>query len=149
MERLESFTPAPVDEVADARPMLTLSEMLAELTAAGPLAARETVPRVVGWLRSAPPTEENGKELMALLDADAFAGLTDEDGRPLKMEALLALLRMGYPWALQVKPEDLAWLREQQRPYWRRHWRGVLAVTLWMVLALEVAYFTLPLWRFW
>ncbi|MEW5738877.1 MAG: hypothetical protein AB1938_08110 [Myxococcota bacterium] len=147
MERVESFPQPAVEEVAVARP--ALSTLLAELASVGPLTAREKVPQVVSWLQTAPSTEDNGKELLQLLDADAFAGLSDAEGRPLKLEALLALLRMGYPWALSVKPEDLAWLREQQRPYWRRHWKGLLAVTLWAALAVEVAYFTLPLWQFW
>ncbi|MCC6337053.1 MAG: hypothetical protein IT380_24050 [Myxococcales bacterium] len=146
MEQLTSFTP-PAPEAALARP--GLSSLLAEVTSLGPLTGREKVPQVVAWLQSAPSTEENGKELLVLLDADAFAGLSDEHGRPLKLEALLALLRMGYPWALQVKPEDLAWLREQQRPYWRRHWKGLLVLGLWTALTLEVAYFTLPLWMWW
>ena len=45
--------------------------------------------------------------------------------------AIEALLRLGYPWALRVHPDELAWLRDQQRAARRLKYFilfGVLAV---------------------
>lgn len=152
MERVDAPLSAAVDEAGVASldgAGRSLSSLVSEVSALGPLSAREQVPRVLAWLESAPATQANAKDLVALLDADAFAGLSAPDGRPLKVDALLALLRFGYPWALQVRPEDLAWLREQQRPFWRRNLKEIIAVGLWVTLAAQVATLTYPLWWAW
>jgi hypothetical protein len=142
MERVDA--PVPVVET-EAPAVPGLGSMVGALTSTGSPPA-ELTPRVVAWLESAPASEANAKELLALLDGDAFAGLSGPDGRPLKVAALLALLRMGYPWALQVRPEDLAWLRTQERPFWRRNVKEIIAVALWVALAIEVAVVTAPWW---
>lgn len=147
MERVESL--APVVESEALAPSRSLTSLVAELSSLGPLSAREQLPQVLAWLESAPSTEANAQELLKLLDADAFAAWTDEAGRPVKLAALLALLRMGYPWALHIKPEDLAWLRDMQRPFWRRNLKALVAAGLWAVLAVEVAVVTAPLWWGW
>jgi len=150
MERVESVQPvesSPASlEAADAFAGTSLARLVAEYTSLGPLSGAGALARVVAWLESAPATEANAKELLSLLDADTFGTDTDAQGRPLKVVALLALLRFGYPWALQMKPEDLAWLRDAQRPWWRKNLKNLVAVGLWLVLAGEVAFFTWPLW---
>jgi hypothetical protein len=146
MERLDSLAPA-VDTATGVEALnapRSLTALVAELWSAGPLFAPELVPRLVMWLETAPATEANAQELVKLLDADAFGPWTDADGRPLKRTALLALLRFGYPWALHIKPEDLAWLRETQRPFWRRNFKEIMAVGLWAGLVARVAWLAWP-----
>jgi hypothetical protein len=148
MERVEAVTAATEQNVApgslESGP--SLASLYAEFSSVGVVSGAEALARVVTWLESAPATEANAKQLLALLDADAFSSVTDAQGRSLKALGLLALLRFGYPWALQVKPEDLAWLRDEQRPYWRKNLKGIIAISLWVIWAAEVAAFTFPLW---
>lgn len=61
------------------------------------------------------PTEENGKVLLRLLDEGAFHELRGDDGTPTRELAVAALLRLGYPWALQIHPDELAWYRALER----------------------------------
>jgi hypothetical protein len=116
----------PVDASSPAAPSLAaLVAALSPTTGGAPLAG------VCGWLDAAPASEANARQLLDLLEARAFDPLADPDGRPLRLRALEALLRMGYPWALHIAPEDLAWLRHAQRPFWRRHVKALAAATLW------------------
>ncbi|MEW6429921.1 MAG: hypothetical protein AB1730_00320 [Myxococcota bacterium] len=147
MERIDSL--APVAETEALPATRSLASLLAELSSLGPLSAREQVPQVVAWLDSAPATEANAQELLKLLDADAFGAWTDDEGRPLKLRALLALLRMGYPWALHIKPEDLAWLRAAQRPFWRRNFKEIMAIGLWGGLLAWVGWLAWPYLSAW
>jgi len=143
MERVDSL--APAEETTDALPApRSLTSLVAELSSVGPLSAREQLPQLVTWLESAPATEGHAQELVKLLDADAFGAWTDADGRPLKLIALLALLRFGYPWALHIQPEDLAWLREAQRPFWRRNFKEIIAVGLWTGLLAQLGWLAWP-----
>jgi hypothetical protein len=146
MEQVDSLAPAVDTATGGDAPTAprSLTALVTELSSAGPLSARELVPRLVTWLETAPATEANAQELLKLLDADAFAAWTDAEGRPLKRTALLALLRFGYPWALHIKPEDLAWLRETQRPFWRRNFKEIMAVGLWVGLVARVAWLAWP-----
>src|SRR4051794_15113502 len=51
-----------------------------------------------------------------LLADPRLSELQDRHGRNMRALAIAALVRMGYPWALRVSPEDLELLRiEQQR----------------------------------
>jgi len=134
---------AGVTDLADLSALPSLTSTLAELSSLGPMTARDQLPRVLAWLDAAPATEANATELVRLLDADAFTGLEDAKGQPVKARALLALLRMGYPWALHIKPEDLAWLREHERP---RNYKGIIAVALWGVFVIELAALAAMYW---
>ena len=62
-------------------------------------------------LETLTPTEENGKLLVRLLDEGAFNELRADDGSPTRELAVETLLRLGYPWALQIHPDELAWYR--------------------------------------
>lgn len=57
------------------------------------------------------PTEENGRALVQLLDRGQLQGLVADDGRLTRPLAVEALLGLGYPWALQIHPDELAWYR--------------------------------------
>lgn len=51
--------------------------------------------------------------LQQLLESGQLAGLEDMGGRSCRAAATEALTRLGFPFALEVRPEDLAWLRGQ------------------------------------
>lgn len=79
-------------------------------------------------------SEAHGQLLLELLAGDTLTGLTDEQGRSCRREAVRALLRLGFPWALQIEPETLAWFREAEAAPRRR--RRALLVVLALVGAL-------------
>jgi hypothetical protein len=54
--------------------------------------------------------------LLKQLEEDAFEGLTDSEGRTCRGVAVEALLAMGYPYALEISPEDLEHLRQDSSP---------------------------------
>jgi hypothetical protein len=55
--------------------------------------------------------------LHGLLESDQLAGLEDVEGRTCRAAATEALLRLGFPFALEVRPEDLAqWLALTDAP---------------------------------
>lgn len=56
------------------------------------------------------------KAVLELLNTSAFDGLQDKDGRSCRAEAVETLLVCGFPYALEVRPEDLAHHREQKQP---------------------------------
>ncbi|RJS16149.1 hypothetical protein DRW03_31400 [Corallococcus sp. H22C18031201] len=51
--------------------------------------------------------------LHGLLEGGGLAGLADEKGRTCRAAAVEGLLSLGFPYALEVSPEDLAHLRAQ------------------------------------
>ncbi|HEX5747592.1 MAG TPA: hypothetical protein VFZ09_15200 [Archangium sp.] len=51
--------------------------------------------------------------LEQLLESGQLAGLEDPGGRTCRAAATEALTRLGFPYALEVRPEDLAFLRGQ------------------------------------
>jgi hypothetical protein len=53
--------------------------------------------------------------LHELLEGGRLEGLAESLGRPCRAAAVEALLGLGFPYALEVRPEDLAYLRSQQR----------------------------------
>lgn len=67
-----------------------------------------------------PASEENARALLALLEADELAAFRAEDGSQTRVLAVEALLRMGWPFALQIHPADLAWYRAQRSAAVRR-----------------------------
>lgn len=50
--------------------------------------------------------------LLEMLDDEALHGLEDEQRNPCRAVAVEALLTIGYPWALQLMPEDVQFLRD-------------------------------------
>ncbi len=74
------------------------------------------------------PTEENAKALLKLLDEGAFNELRADDGSPTRELAVETLLRLGYPWALQIHPDELAWYREAISTSRRNKWLLLLGV---------------------
>src|SRR5207302_3188529 len=52
--------------------------------------------------------------------------------------AVDALLSLGYPYALEVAPEDLEHLREQRRLGGPSRWRGLVSGLVWPVSAVQM-----------
>lgn len=76
---------------------------------------------LISTLDSLPPTEANATALVELLDAHAFDELKTEDGAPTRELAIRSLLKLGWPFALRVAPEDLDWLRAQRNIAFQRN----------------------------
>lgn len=72
---------------------------------------REAVDQLHAALRALAPTEENAGALLRLLDEKAFHELSADDGTSTRELAVETLLGLGYPWALQIHPDELAWYR--------------------------------------
>ncbi len=54
--------------------------------------------------------------LLGLLEGGRLEGLVDSTGRSARATAAEALVGMGYPYALELSPEDLEHLRQHQAP---------------------------------
>jgi hypothetical protein len=65
--------------------------------------------------------------LHELLESGQLAGLEDAEGRTCRAAATEALLRLGYPFALEVRPEDLEHLRGLDKDGRRFPWASVAA----------------------
>jgi hypothetical protein len=66
-------------------------------------------------LKSLRGNEASAAQVIELLGDRRLADLRDRHGRSVRALAVAALVRMGYPWALQVDQRDLELLREEQR----------------------------------
>lgn len=76
--------------------------------------AREALAQLHVALQTLLPTEKNGTELARLLDDRAFDGLIADDGSLTRELAVETLIRLGYPWALRLHPDELSWFRSQR-----------------------------------
>jgi hypothetical protein len=74
-------------------------------------AGREALNLLHHSLAALTPNPENAALLLRLLDEGAFNELRADDGSSTRELAVETLLRLGYPWALQVHPDELAWYR--------------------------------------
>lgn len=62
---------------------------------------------------------ERGVLLVKLLGEPLVRRAVDDSGVSTRALAVGALLELGYPWALQVHPDDLAFFRKTQKPAFR------------------------------
>lgn len=69
------------------------------------------------------------KALLGVLDEPQLKTIVDSQGRSPRAKAVEAVLGLGYPWALSLNPEDLAFYRAQTKPAASR-------TRLWVVMAL-------------
>jgi hypothetical protein len=96
-----------------------LARLLAAAEAAPAGAGRqEAAGRLVAALGAGVPEGEDRRAVADLLVGALAAGrlevLVDGEGRTARGAAAEALLGLGYPWALEIAPEDLAHLRQEQ-----------------------------------
>jgi hypothetical protein len=66
-------------------------------------------------LKSLRSGEHCAHAIIELLADPRHIALRDRHGRNIRALAVAALMRMGYPWALRVSPEDLELLRSEQQ----------------------------------
>ena len=106
---------APVDVAA---PL----EALAVAALSAPASkGREALVDLHAALSTLMPTEANGAALLKLLDDGALSSLKAADGSSTRALAIETLLRLGYPWAMHLRPEELAWFRTHQGALRRRN----------------------------
>jgi len=90
-------------------------------------------------LKSLRSGEHCAHAIFELLSDPRLVELRDRHGRNMRALAVAALVRMGYPWALRVSPEDLELLRVEQessRAAMLRWVNGILAVGPLLVMVL-------------
>ena len=111
------------------QPVAPALELLAVTARATPgQEGRDALAALHAALSSLTPTEENATTLLRLLDEGAFNGLLGVDGSPTRELAVETLLGLGYPWALQVHPDELAWYRRSLFLQRRNKWLLLLGV---------------------
>jgi hypothetical protein len=115
----------------EAPPVAALRRALEAALAATLPEQPAAVARLDQALQALPRSEAAARALLELLAGGRLQGLVERGGATSRAEAVRALLRLGYPWALEVDPADLAFLRaEEQGRAPRRGWRVVLLVAL-------------------
>ncbi|MBL8954192.1 MAG: hypothetical protein JNK82_25670 [Myxococcaceae bacterium] len=90
-------------------------------------------------LKSLRSGEHCAHAVFELLADPRLIDLKDRHGRNMRALAVAALVRMGYPWALRVAPEDLELLRLEQhsaRASMLKWVNGILALGPLLVMAL-------------
>lgn len=70
------------------------------------------VNKALASLPAAPDKDKQAQVLVAMLDDEALHDLEDDKKVPCRAVAVEALLTIGYPWALQLDPDDVQFLRE-------------------------------------
>jgi hypothetical protein len=124
----------------DSHLAVPLESLVERARASSGVVGEETVRELNAALRTLLPTEANGHALIRILDAEQLGGLEDESGTSSRAIAIEALLRLGYPWALRVRPEDLQWYRDTLAAANRKRW--YIALSLLSVAAGALVYFT-------
>jgi hypothetical protein len=62
--------------------------------------------------RGQPGSEADAVVLRKILEVTARTDVLDDEGHSLRAEAAATLLAFGYPWAFQLSPEELGFLRQ-------------------------------------
>jgi hypothetical protein len=89
-----------------------------------------TLNRQLDALAAGGGSREVADLLQQLLESGRLAGLEDTGGRSCRAAATEALTRLGFPYALEVRPEDLAFLRGQDESSQGFPWAPPAAGTL-------------------
>lgn len=82
--------------------------------------------------------EGSAAQLVALLEEPTFGRLSVGGALPARVSVVEALLRMGHPWALQLRAEDVAFRRSELRRRAVRRARRV-AMSVFFIAGLAVA----------
>jgi hypothetical protein len=85
-----------------------VTELVREIGQRGDVAAADQLPDALAAL---PPNEPTRTMLRRLLERPDLDGKADSWGVPCRAALISAQLAQGYPYALEVSPDDLAWLR--------------------------------------
>ncbi|HYO71692.1 MAG TPA: hypothetical protein VEU33_37005 [Archangium sp.] len=126
-------SPAVVPEADPARVLALVEEARRAASDAERALVAGTLNQQLDALAAGGGSREVADLLEQLLESGQLAGLEDTGGRACRAAATEALTRLGFPYALEVRPEDLAFLRGQdgasQDFPWRPTAAGVLLVT--------------------
>lgn len=118
---------APRDGIA--MPALERFELLALTARSAPgQEGRDAVASLHAMLGQFPPTDAHAKLLLRLLDEGAFNDVRSDDGTPTREVAIETLLSLGYPWALQIHPDELDWYRRADFLRKRNKWLLLLGI---------------------
>lgn len=82
------------------------------------LAAAKRINAVLASLTKTSSVQERpalARAVLQLLDEPTFKQAFDVDGGSCRVNAVGVLLAFGYPWALQLHPDDLAYYRQKTR----------------------------------
>ncbi|WP_170115585.1 hypothetical protein [Melittangium boletus] len=93
-----------------------MSRLLMEIRVASGAERQELTQRLNGHLEAlgtGTGSREKADVLLRLLESGRLEGLGGPPGHTCRAVAVESLTRMGYPYALEVRPEDLAYLRDQ------------------------------------
>jgi len=107
---------APVADLAPLQPSDLVSRLQLQLDQLTP-DNREQVDALTAALTglAVAPSRACADLLLRLLEEGKLQGLEDSRGRTARAAAVEALLGMGYPYALELAPEDLEHLRAETR----------------------------------
>lgn len=132
-----SLAPFPVPAPGGgSTPALEFFALTARATPGQP--GREALHSLHLALEGLAPIPENGTLLLRMLDEGAFHELRADDGSLTRELAVETLLRLGYPWALQVHPDELAWYRSSV--FLRKRNKVLVLLALLVVVAGLAAY---------
>lgn len=81
-------------------------------------------------VKALPDPEQLVTFLLERLDDDSFAGLRDKKGWPCRAAAVEAVIEMGYPHALQLRPKDVEYLAQEKLARPTRLWPLTIAAGL-------------------
>ncbi len=111
------------------------------------LEALEKIPEA-----ASPERDRLVQQLLTFLDDEALHGLVAPNGVACRAAAIDAVLRVGYPWALQLEPEDVEFFRTQKPAFDKsgvavKAGAAVAGAASLVTLAASVAHGpSLPLW---
>ncbi len=71
-----------------------------------------------------------GPALLAVLDEPHVKLAVDESGTSCRAQVVSAVMRLGYPWALHLHPDDLLFYRAKTQRTGRRVWLAVASALL-------------------
>lgn len=113
-ERLQPSQVVPVDGEAGAVSAPSrIDALVARSRTADSAAAVAAIDGLAAELRTLRPSREAADLLLRLLERDVLEGLVTGDGWTCRALAVETLLSFGFPYALEVDPEDLAHYRAQ------------------------------------
>jgi len=140
----ERMAPEPAPERAYATPLDRLSSLQQRAEAATGDARRSAASELNALLAqlSRHPSRPLADLLLRWLDQGTLADLEDAEGLTSRAAATAAVLSMGYPYALEISPDDLDHLRERSAASGGAG--GTLASFL--VVAVTAGFSVLELW---
>lgn len=113
------------DEQAVAAEQVTLSELVKRAHEALDDERKQLSTVLLATLERLPLIEQPERDrqvalVLELLDNQKLDGLVGDGGVTCRAAAIEAVLRVGYPWALQLEPDDMDFFRTQKRPFEKR-----------------------------